>query len=129
MEIYLVEPGIICVRPLYEDIEFDVEDGVDLAHAYDALAGGKAFAALLDVAGKNASATNELRKYGAGKNYSSFQVARAITVDSFMTRFVANHFVKTFRPGVTTQLFAEREPALEWLRGRMAEYEKVQRLK
>lgn len=122
LEIYQLEKGIILIRPLYEDDELDVKDGHDLAHAFDALAGGQPFGSLLDVYESNATLTSELRKFGAGKHYRSPQVGRAVVLQSLMHRLLTNHFINTFHPSVETKFFGEKEEAVSWLRGKLAAY-------
>ncbi|TND10451.1 MAG: hypothetical protein FD123_93 [Bacteroidetes bacterium] len=123
LEIFLIEEQIICVRPVIADAEFDVDDGRDMAHAFDALAGGKPFASLLDIYETAATVTSELRKFGAGKHYKSPQAARAVLQNSLVHKLITNHFINTFHPSVQTKFFDLKEKALDWLRGKLKEYE------
>ena len=125
LEAELLASNIICFRPLLNDYEFGLEDAHDMARIYDTMAGGGVFATLIDVVGTNATATPEMRAYGAGRNYKSHQVARAITSDAFFHRLLVNHFMKSLHAAVPTRVFSEKEPALKWLKEQMATYQKT----
>ena len=77
---------------------------------------------ILVSAGEFSSITKEARELSSSKHFQKKTVAKAIIVASLGQRVVARFYVKVNKPHIRTKIFAERQPALEWLQQEMKKF-------
>jgi hypothetical protein len=79
------------------------------------LSGGKAVPALVDIR-EIAFADREATSFLAGAEVARVTKAAAALVDSPMSRYLGNFFIRFYRPPYPTRLFTSEEEALKWLK-------------
>ncbi len=70
---------------------------------------------LLVTAGEKASLSQDARNYASSAESTDALVADAVVVQSYSHEMTANFFIRFNKPNRPTQLFKNREEAVEWL--------------
>ncbi len=109
-----LEKDIILVKIL-ENAEIDVPESEENFLASMELSEGKRYAILVDAC-VPVQVTPEARVYGSHPERQKKLIAQAIVVNSLANRLIGNFLIKFNKPPAPTQLFADYETALKWLR-------------
>ncbi|MBK8262524.1 MAG: STAS/SEC14 domain-containing protein [Nannocystis sp.] len=114
--IWLGEDGIIRAV-IHPGLETSLADAQENVRGFASVAGGVKRRALIDMRAHASSATREAREYYAGPENAKVVTAVALLVRSSISRMMGNFFLGLNKTIFPLRLFAEPEPALEWLRG------------
>lgn len=109
--------GIVQVN-FGDDIELDLKEVSDIINAIGELTGGKK-ALILNVAGKNTTATSAARNHSAGPEGSKFTIADAFVTNSLAQKILANFYLNFHKPSVPTKMFDDSGKAIEWLKSNL----------
>jgi hypothetical protein len=113
-EIFILSKNLYKLKPR-ENVELDLQDGIEMRNIFLALSNGSKWAVLID--GANFfSTTSELRQLSANEEYTKLRLALAIVTKSMATKIIGNFFIKVNKPASPTKLFSEEKPAIEWLK-------------
>lgn len=115
-QIWLGEDGIIRAV-IHPGLVTSLEDAQENVRGFAKVAGGKRRLAVIDMRAHAASATRDAREYYAGPENAKVVLAVALLVNSSISRMLGNFFMGINKTMFPLRLFAEPEPALEWLRG------------
>lgn len=115
-QVWLGDDGIIRAVA-HPGLVMNLEDAQENVRAFAQVAGGVRRPALIDIRAHAASATREAREYYAGPENAKVVLAVTLLVSSNIGRMLGNFFLGLNRTSFPLKLFAEPEPALEWLRG------------
>ncbi|MEZ4381885.1 MAG: hypothetical protein R3A79_11070 [Nannocystaceae bacterium] len=113
--IWLGDDGIIRAV-IHPGLVTRIEDAQENVRGFAQVAGGVRRRAIIDMRAHAASATREAREYYAGPENAKVVLAVALLVRSAISRMMGNFFLGMNRTIFPLKLFAEPEPALEWLR-------------
>lgn len=100
---------------VFEGVDIEFEDVLEMSAAFREIAKGEKFAVLLD-ATKPFTVSPEARTFIASKELTSDRMAAAFVTRSLANRIVGNFFIKFNKPATPTKLFSEEAPAIEWLK-------------
>lgn len=113
-EISLGNDGIVR-KKFFNDIDIEVEDGVENLAAVRKLTNDKPYLVLSD--GRvNARVSPEARAFSASAEASRNRVAEAMLVNSVATRLTANFYIRFNKPLTPTRIFTDEQKAIEWLK-------------
>mgnify|MGYP002777813040 FL=1 len=115
-QIWLGEDGVIRAV-VHPGLVTNLEDAQENVRGFARVAGGVRRLAIIDMRAHAASATREAREYYAGPENAKVVLAVALLVRSSVGRLIGNFFLGINKTTFPLKLFAEPEPALEWLRG------------
>jgi len=115
-QIWLGEDGIIRAV-VHPGLVTELADAEENVRAFAQIGGGKRRLAIIDLRSHAASATRAAREYYAGPENAKVVLAVVLLVRSNVGRLLANFFLGINKTIFPLRLFAEPEPALEWLRG------------
>jgi len=99
---------------VFEGVDLEFEDILEMAAAFRKISNGEKFAVLLD-ATKPFTVSSEARTFIASKELTSDRMAAAFVTKSLANRIVGNFFIKFNKPATPTKLFSEEALAMEWL--------------
>lgn len=99
---------------LFDDVDFELKEAVELLNAIKQLTAGKKFY-LLTVTNDSFTATSEVREYAAENIASTGIIANAICLKSLPIRFIINAYVKFNKPNVPTKTFNSESATYEWI--------------
>ena len=109
-----IERGDLIKVTLFDNIDFEKKDAIELLQAFtDLTAGNKYY--MLTITNDNFTATSEVREYVAKNISSTGIIANAICLKSLPTRLIINAYVKFNKPNVPTKSFNTEVVAREWL--------------
>jgi hypothetical protein len=116
---FLLEPGIIenAIKP---GVHLEVKDMLAIKKSNQAIAEGAAYSVLV-TSGHLSSISNEARILTASSEFAEGTIAKALLISSMGHRIVGNFYLTVNRPALPTQIFTERQKALDWLRQKVAE--------
>ncbi len=97
----------------------DIDTVIKMTEIGDSWNGNKLCANLIDVR-EVYFIDSKARAYGADQ-YREHVVGQAILIESSISSYFANIFLKFSKPKVPTKLFTVEEEAIKWLKMRMAE--------
>jgi hypothetical protein len=100
---------------IFEAVEIELEDVMEMAAAFRKLSQGQKFAVLLD-ATKPFTLSSEARNMIASKELTSDRMAAAFVTRSLANKLVGNFFIKFNKPATPTRLFSDEAAAMVWLR-------------
>lgn len=100
---------------IFEGVEIELEDVMEMAAAFRKLSQGQKFAVLLD-ATNPFTLSSEARNMIASKELTSDRMAAAFVTRSLANKLVGNFFIKFNKPATPTKLFSDEASAMEWLR-------------
>jgi hypothetical protein len=114
---HLRSDGIIQVN-FGDDVELDAKETMEIIAASGELSGGKK-ALVLNVAGKNTSATSGAREESASAEGCRFTIADAFVTKSLAQKLLGNFYLNFHKPGVPTKIFNNEEEAVAWLKAQL----------
>jgi len=112
--IWLGDDGIIRAV-VHPGLVTRLEDAQENVRGFALVAGSARRRALIDMRAHAASATRDAREYYAGPENAKVVLAVGLLVRSSISRMMGNFFLGINRTIFPLKLFAEPEPALEWL--------------
>jgi hypothetical protein len=117
---YLLFPGMIenVVKP---GVSFDVKDALELKEANKKLSNGKPYVVLV-TSGEMSTVTKEARELIASEDYKQVTIAKALVISSLGHKIVGNFYLSINKPRIKTQLFSDREKAIEWLKNELKNF-------
>jgi len=110
-----LEDEIILVARMKEGVDIDVDHILENFEAMAQFNPINDFPILLD-AGNHMNITKEARELAASKGLAPNRSAMAIMVPSISIRLLGNFYIKVNKPARPTQLFTNRELAIQWLK-------------
>jgi hypothetical protein len=114
--IWLGEDGIIHAV-IHPGLVTNLEDAEENVRGFAEVAVGVKRYAVIDMRAHAASATRAAREHYASTENAKTVLAVALLVRSAISRMMGNFFLGLNKTEFPLKLFAEPEPALEWLRG------------
>jgi len=111
--IKLIKQGIV-ENLIHEYVELDVYQVEQIKEMNIRLTGGKPYAVLVN-ADISATVTREARELTASKAFVRNTVAKALLINGVSQRIIANFYIRFNQPAIQTQVFTDREKAIEWL--------------
>lgn len=115
-QVWLGEDGIIRAV-IHPGLVTNLDDAKENTRAFTQVSGGQRRLAVIDMRAHAASATRDAREWYAGPGNGEVVLAVALLVRSNVSRMIGNLFLGLNKTVFPLRLFAEPEPALEWLRG------------
>jgi hypothetical protein len=113
-KVHLRNDGILQIN-FGDNVEMDLKESVEIIETMGDFTGGKK-ALVLNIAGKNTSATSAAREYSASAAGLRFTIADAFVVKNLAQKILANFYISFNKPLVKTRIFDDEEKALEWLK-------------
>ncbi len=114
---HLRNDGIVQVN-FGDDVELDLKEATDIVNAIGVLAGDKKVL-VLNIAGKNTSATSGAREHSASVEGSQFTIADAFVTNSLAQKILGNFYLNFHKPGVPTKIFNNECEAVTWLKAQL----------
>lgn len=112
--ISILEEGII-ENAIQEGVIIDVEDVKKMKEANMELSAGKPYCVLVR-SGVMAQITKEAKELSASKEFQQRTIAKALWIESTAHRIVGNLYLRWNKPAIKTQIFSDKQKAVEWLR-------------
>lgn len=106
--------GIIQVN-FGDETELDIKEAKEIVDAIGKLTGGKK-ALVLNIGGKNTTATTAARNYSASEQGIKFTIADAFVTLSLAQKILGNFYLNFHKPGIPTKIFDNSEEAIVWLK-------------
>ncbi len=113
-KVWMQEDGIV-VLEFGDNIELDVKEAKELLQATKEIAGGKKVL-ILNVAGKQTTATSAARDFAASAEAIEYTLAEAYVVNNLPQKIIANFYINFHKPLVPTKIFNNKEAAIIWLK-------------
>jgi hypothetical protein len=113
-EVSLMDEGILHIH-LKSGTDIHLSDAILIVEAMDKLGGGKKFPVLMD-AGDFVTIDQEVRVFSASEDSNLFTLADAIAYYSLGQKLIANFYLNQNKPVVPTQVFPDKDKAVEWLK-------------
>ena len=114
-EVTLMDEGIMQIH-LRSGADVHLSDAILIVEAMGKLGGGKKYPVLID-AGEFTSIDQEVRVFSASEDSNLYTLADAIAYYSLGQKLIANFYLNQNKPVVPTQVFPNKEEAIEWLKG------------
>ncbi|MES2567851.1 MAG: hypothetical protein V4565_13345 [Bacteroidota bacterium] len=99
---------------LFDDIDFEIKDAIELLQAFKELTAGNKYY-MLTITNDSFNATSEVREYVAKNISSTGIIANAILIKSLPIRLIINAYVIFNKPNIPTKTFNTESVALEWI--------------
>lgn len=113
-KVWMREDGIV-VLEFCDHIELDVKEAKELLQATKEISGGKKVL-ILNVAGKQTTATSAARDFAASPEAVEYTLAEAYVVNNLPQKIIANFYINFHKPLVPTKIFNNTEAAILWLK-------------
>jgi len=113
-KVWMREDGIV-VLEFGDHVELDVKEARELLHATKEISGGKKVL-ILNVAGKQTTATSAARDFAASPEAVEYTLAEAYVVNNLPQKIIANFYINFHKPLVPTKIFNNTEAAILWLK-------------
>lgn len=113
-KVWMREDGIV-VLEFGDHIELDVKEAKELLQATKEISGGKKVL-ILNVAGKQTTATSAARDFAASPEAVEYTLAEAYVVNNLPQKIIANFYINFHKPLVPTKIFNNTEAAILWLK-------------
>lgn len=101
-----------------DDLEIDVKEAEEIQNTIGELTQGKK-ALVLNIAGKNTSATSDARNHSASPVGVRFTIADAFVINSLAQKILANFYINFHKPLVNTKFFDDLDTATKWLKAQL----------
>ena len=99
------------------DVDFKLEDAIEVNNLIVDLSGNKPFLSLVDVSGRYGNITNEARNHFAkDPKTKEIRVAEALIIDNLPMRLLARFYQKVNKPSNPIKIFSTKAEAIEWLK-------------
>lgn len=115
--IQLRSDGIVQIN-FGDNSELDLKEAVEVIENLADLTGGKK-ALVLNIAGKNTSATSAAREFSASTLGLKYTIADAYVVTNLAQKILGNFYVGFNKPMIPTKIFDNEEKAVEWLKAQL----------
>jgi hypothetical protein len=115
--IQLRSDGIVEVN-FGDDVELDLKESIEICEAIGKITGGEK-KLILNIGGKNTSATSAARDHSASAAGAKFTIADAFVTKSLAQKLMGNFYMNFHKPIVPTRMFDDVDKATEWLKGRL----------
>lgn len=112
--VHLRKDGIVQVN-FGDNVELDLKETKEIVEAISKITGGKK-AQVLNIAGKNTTATREARNYSASEAGGECTLADAFVVNNLPQKLIGNFYLNFNKPMVNTKIFNSVDDALKWLK-------------
>ena len=112
--VHMRNDGIVQVN-FGDNVELDVKETKDILGALETINNGKK-SLVVNVAGKNTTATREARSYSASEEAAKHTAADAFVVNNLPQKLLGNFYLNFNKPYVKTKIFNKLEEALAWLK-------------
>ena len=116
-KVHLREDGIVQIY-FGDDVELDIKESTDIVNAIGVLTEGKKVL-VLNIAGKNTTATGAARNHSASEDGLKFTIADAFVSTSLAQKLLGNFYMNFHKPSVPTRLFDNVEAATDWLKSHL----------
>ena len=98
------------------DVNFELEDAIQVNDLIVDLANNEPFFSLVDVSGRYGNITNEARNHFAkDPKTKHIRVAEALIVDNLPMRLLARFYHKVNKPGNPVAILSSKEEGIAWL--------------
>lgn len=111
---HLRKDGIVQVN-FGDNVELDVKETKDILTALASINDGKK-SLVVNVAGKNTTATREARSYSASEEAGQHTIADAFVVNNLPQKLLGNFYLNLNKPFINTKIFNKLEEAIVWLK-------------
>lgn len=98
-----------------DDIDIDLKESTEIVNSIGILTEGKKVL-VLNIAGKNTTATGAARNHSASQDGVKFTMADAFVTNSLAQKLLGNFYMNFHKPGAPTKMFDDVEKATEWLK-------------
>lgn len=98
-----------------DNVELDLKEAVEINEAISEITDGKK-ALILNIGGKNTSATSTAREFSASPTGLKYTIADAFVVTNLAQKILANFYLSFNKPLVNTKIFDNIDKAIEWLK-------------
>lgn len=112
--LHLRSDGIVQVN-FGDNVELDLKETKEIIEAHGRLTDGKK-ALVVNIAGKNTTATREARSYSASEEAGLYTIADAFVVNNLPQKLIGNFYINFNKPFVNTKIFNKVDEAIEWLK-------------
>ncbi len=116
-KVHLRHDGIVQVN-FGDDVELDIKESTEIVNAIGVLTEGKKVL-VLNIAGKNTTATGAARNHSASKDGVKFTIADAFVSTSLAQKLLGNFYMNFHKPAAPTRLFDNVEAATDWLKSHL----------
>lgn len=106
--------GIVQVN-FGDNVEMDLKESVEVIHAIGEVTDEKK-ALILNIGGKNTSASSAAREFSASIGGLRYTIADAFVVTNLAQKILANFYISFNKPLVPTKIFDNVDKATEWLK-------------
>lgn len=113
-KVWMRDDGILVIE-FGDKVELDVKEAKDLVRATKEMSGGKKVL-ILNIAGKQTTATTEARNFAASAEAVEYTIAEAYVVNNLPQKIIANFYVNFHKPLVPTKIFTDKDAAIVWLK-------------
>lgn len=108
------EDGIVQIT-FGDKTDLDVKHAKEIVAATGKLTSGNK-ALILNVAGKQTSATSAARDFAASQEATEFTLAEAYIVHNLAQKLIGNFYVNFHKPIIPTKIFNNENEAIKWLK-------------
>ena len=108
------DDGIVQVN-FNDKLEIDTNEARDILNAQKELSKGKKVL-VLNVAGKQTTATSAARDFAASDEATKYTLAEAYVVNNLAQKLVGNFYVNFHKPKAPTKIFTNETDAVNWLK-------------
>lgn len=108
--------GSLYTYTVMEGAEITYEDAIEITAIGTEITKGKHVGAIVDIK-STFTITKEAREYFALHANQKQFIAIAVLSSNLASRLIVNFYVKINRPQIPTKLFAQKEQAMQWLKG------------
>lgn len=111
---HLRNDGIVQVN-FGDDVELDAKEAKEIFEALGKIGNGKRVP-VINIAGKNTTATREARTYSATEEAGQYTLADAYVVNNLPQKLIGNFYLNFNKPFVKTKIFGKVDEAIAWLK-------------
>jgi hypothetical protein len=108
------DDGIVQVN-FSDKLEIDINEVKEIVEAQKELSKGKKVL-VLNIAGKQTSATSAARDFAASQDAVKYTLAEAYIVNNLAQKLVGNFYVNFHKPKAPTKIFTNEADAVNWLK-------------
>ncbi len=101
-----------------DDVDVDLKESTEIVNAIGALTEGKK-ALILNIGGRNTTATGAARNHSASEQGARFTIADAFVTKSLAQKILGNFYMNFHKPYVPTKMFDDVNLAIEWLKSQL----------
>ncbi len=102
----------------------EVEDFYELSKVNYHLVKSKPYTVLAS-AEELTSFSHEARELVASEKFAGIAIAKALLISGLSQRIIGNFYIRVNKPHIKTQLFTDRQEAINWLREQYREANKI----